>query len=664
MTRPHRVLLDAAIVKPESCGYATYTVSLARALAERPDCELIVTTSVPEAFISAPGVRIVPLSPRTRNFAVRSAWREARLPALLQSVDADVLLAPVPELPVRRPPTPTIAVIHDASQILAPALYGWARWLRFSMGHRHILAEADAVVCVSNATLVALRYSVSDSLDHVRVIAEGPQNLPPHEQPGWHARPYLLVVGALVPHKNVRTLVEGFARSGLAEQLDLVLSGPASESARAELERFSARCGVAEQVKHLGFLSPEELAVAYRHATALALPSLIEGFGLPVLEAMQVGTPVIASGLAAVHEVADDAALFVDAPLDPDAWAAALKRLVEDDSLRARLSWAGIKRARAFSWERVAADFAELIGEVSNGPRPRIDRGDRRDRTELRAPRALHSSVRAVLTRSRTITRSRRATTAMRAPALRILFYHRITPERDLMSVTPAAFERQMDLLASEGYTVVDIATAWERFRRGDGDAARLLALSFDDGYRDFAEALPVLRRHRFTATVFICPDLIDGRATLSWYRRPPPLLSWEEIASLDGEHARFEPHSLTHRNLTALDPASAEHEIQASSRMVERRLGRPAKVFSYPGGLAGRREQEFVSRAGLEVAVTCEPGVATRGSNPLALPRTAIQRQDSLGDFRAKLTGAHDEPLPCQALHQRLRYGRRLITT
>ena len=665
MMRTHRVFVDASIVKSSSCGYGTYSVSLVRALGARPDCGLIVASSVPDAFEGMPGVRVVQLHERTRSFAQRTAWREAQLAALLRRHEADVLLAPVPELPLRPLSTPAIAVIHDVSQIAAPKLYGWAKWIRFSAGHRHILSSADAVVCVSHATLVALRYTVSDSVEHVRVIGEGPQSLPAIAEPGWRRRPYLLVVGRLVPHKNLPTLVEGFARSGLAPHLDLVLAGPADEKARADLERHSERHGVAEHVEQLGFLSPERLAVAYRHATALALPSLIEGFGLPVLEAMRVGTPVVASGLPALHEVAGDAALFVDRPLDPDAWAGALKRLVEDGALRGRLSRAGRARAAKFSWERAAAGFAELIGELSNGGGPAPDGLGRRDGAELKPPRLLPSCARAALTRGRSICPVRRARSAEDASELRILFYHRVTPERGLLSVAPAAFERQMDLLARNGYAVVDIATAWERLRHDGGGTGRLLALSFDDGYRDFAEhALPVLRRHGFTASVFVCPGLIDGSAPLSWCRRPPPLLSWHEIAELDGEQARFEPHSLTHPNLTALDAASAEHEIRESSRLIERRLGRPTQVFCYPGGFAGSREQQLALKAGLALAVTCEPGVATPDSNPLALPRTAVQWHDSVGDFRAKLAGAHDGPLPGRAVYQRLRYRRQLSTT
>jgi peptidoglycan/xylan/chitin deacetylase (PgdA/CDA1 family) len=278
------------------------------------------------------------------------------------------------------------------------------------------------------------------------------------------------------------------------------------------------------------------------------------------------------------------------------------------------------------------------------------------DSVDLKPPRLLPSYARAALTRTRSMIQG--AESLDGAGRLRILFYHRIADERDLLAVKPAEFEWQMDLLAREGYTVLDIATAWDRFTAGGG-AERLIALSFDDGYLDFAtHALPVLRRHDFKATVFVCPGLIDGTASMSWYRDPPPLLSWHSIAALDGELVRFEPHSVTHPNLTALDAPRAAAEICESKRVLEYKLRRPTRVFCYPGGLGGRREQTLVRDAGLQLAATCEPGVAASAANPLALPRTAVQRHDSVGDFRAKLAGVHDKPLPGRALYQRLRYG------
>ena len=302
-------------------------------------------------------------------------------------------------------------------------------------------------------------------------------------------------------------------------------------------------------------------------------------------------------------------------------------------------------------------------GSARRGPAPAgPPSGFRVDVADLKPPRWLPSYARAALTRTKSLGRGARSLDA--AGRLRILFYHRIAAERDLLAVKPVEFERQMDLLAREGYTVLDVATAWDRFTAGDR-AGRLIALSFDDGYGDFAtEALPVLRRHGFTATVFVCPGLIDGTATMPWYRDPPALLSWDAIAALDGDHVRFEPHSINHPNLTALDTVSAACEIRESRLILEQKLGRPAGVFCYPGGLGGEREQALVRDSGLRLATTCEPGVAGPGANPFALPRTAVQRHDSLSDFRAKLAGIHDKPLPGRALYQRLRYGAEGSTT
>jgi peptidoglycan/xylan/chitin deacetylase (PgdA/CDA1 family) len=163
---------------------------------------------------------------------------------------------------------------------------------------------------------------------------------------------------------------------------------------------------------------------------------------------------------------------------------------------------------------------------------------------------------------------------------------------------------------------------------------------------------------------VFVCPGLIDGATTMSWYRHPPELLPWDAIVALDGGLVRFEPHSITHPNLTALDVATAAAEISGSKQVLERKLGRRTRVFCYPGGLEGRRERQLVREAGLELATTCEPGAAGQSANPFALPRTAIQRHDSVCDFRAKLAGVHDKPLPGRALYQRLRYGSAGSTT
>jgi peptidoglycan/xylan/chitin deacetylase (PgdA/CDA1 family) len=233
-------------------------------------------------------------------------------------------------------------------------------------------------------------------------------------------------------------------------------------------------------------------------------------------------------------------------------------------------------------------------------------------------------------------------------PGLRILYYHRISEERDPLAVTPAAFRRQMDVLAASGQRVVDLY-AIDELVLEPGEAA--IALTFDDGYRDVLQhGLPVLREYGFASTVFVVPGAIAGRAAFSWYgtRAMPPLAGWDELR--DEERAglvHFEPHTVTHPVLTTLSPADARSEIAESKAAVEHELGRPARIFCYPGGYHSQREVDLVQECGYRAAVTCEFGVNSAPFAHNELRRTIVERSDPLWLFRARLTGATDTPPP-----------------
>jgi peptidoglycan/xylan/chitin deacetylase (PgdA/CDA1 family) len=156
---------------------------------------------------------------------------------------------------------------------------------------------------------------------------------------------------------------------------------------------------------------------------------------------------------------------------------------------------------------------------------------------------------------------------------------------------------------------------------------------------------------------MFVVPGVVDGTARFTWYETPPPVLSWREIVELDrSSPLRFEAHTLSHPNLTSLDDADAWHEIAGSREVLGQHLGRVVTTFCYPGGFYGEREVSMVAAAGYLVAVTCDPGVNSSSMHPLSYRRTAIDGWDTLMDFRAKLAGAHDRPLPLQALYRRFR--------
>jgi peptidoglycan/xylan/chitin deacetylase (PgdA/CDA1 family) len=244
-------------------------------------------------------------------------------------------------------------------------------------------------------------------------------------------------------------------------------------------------------------------------------------------------------------------------------------------------------------------------------------------------------------------------------PGLRVLFYHRVSDDRDELAVTPRRFRDQMGFLAGEGHRVVGILEAWKSLCE-QGGADRLVALTFDDGFRDVAEhALPVLAEHGFRATVFVSTAVVDGTASFSWYAEQPPVLGWDEIERLDREGTLvFEAHSVTHPNLVVLDDDSSRAEIAGSKDALEQRLGRPVLAFCYPAGSYGERERRLVAEAGFTVAATVEPGLNLPGGDPLQLRRTQVDARDGLLDFRAKVGGGHDSPPPFRALYRRRRYS------
>lgn len=230
--------------------------------------------------------------------------------------------------------TPFVVTVHDLIHLHRrnPLQRAYAR----SMIGRAV-RRSGAVLTVSEA----VRAELAGAFDHRDRIVVTPNGVDPiFLEPGPAAEGrYFLFVGNDKPHKNLNRLVEAFRQVADAE---LVLAG-------ASFERFRGR----DRVRIEGFVDPQRLAALYRGAIALMQPSLEEGFGLPVAEAMACGTPAITSNAPALLEVSGDAALHADAE-STEAIASAMRRVMGDESLRATLAARGKARARAFTWRRCA----------------------------------------------------------------------------------------------------------------------------------------------------------------------------------------------------------------------------------------------------------------------------------------------------------------------
>ena len=263
---------------------------------------------------------------------------------------------------------PSIVTVHDLVRLSFP--YSEEDWIS-SMGlalDRRGIRKAAHLICVSEATKRDLIRYLGIPEEKMTVIYNGVDHnvfKPCHEQnTSCFRSPYLLYVGSERPRKNLKVLLRAFSlikKQGRPfDSLKLLKVGPAGRSddfRKATLDE-ARRLGVESEMHFVERMSDQELAVAYSNAVALVFPSLYEGFGLPIVEAMACGCPVITSNVSSLPEIAGSAALLVD-PNDGAALAEAMRRVILDQDLRGRLRAQGLLRAIDFSWDRTAeATFA------------------------------------------------------------------------------------------------------------------------------------------------------------------------------------------------------------------------------------------------------------------------------------------------------------------
>ena len=183
-------------------------------------------------------------------------------------------------------------------------------------------------------------------------------------------RPYILFLGGITPLKNIGNLLRAFGRLAPTHDVDLVLAGFKRWSFEVELAPI-AELGLEDRVKYVGYVPDEDLAALYSAAECLALPSWYEGFGIPIVEAMACGCPVVtSSGRHAAPEVAAGAAVLVD-PADPAAIADGLARVLDDPALRAELIAKGLVRGPQFDWETTGRRTADVIESLVAAPAAR-----------------------------------------------------------------------------------------------------------------------------------------------------------------------------------------------------------------------------------------------------------------------------------------------------
>ncbi len=303
--------------------------------------------------------------------AARILWEQTCLPAVIAARRLNVVHCPIGAVPVLSL-APSVVTVHDLAFVKFPDQLPASRRTWLMAATRLSARRAAAIITVSQATANDLQEWLDVPEDRIKAIplatsgkverVEG-KSLELFRMKWDIDRPYVLAVGTLEPRKNLPTLLRAFAK--IKDQIDhqLVLVGPEgwlTERLRSTLEELD----LGDRVRLTGFVSDEELGGWYSGADLFAFPSYYEGFGLPSIEAMRCGAPVLCSDNSAFPEVVGDAGVLIPAER-VDVWAETMRELLADESRRNEMRVRGFARANDFSWDRTAQETYDLYQDVS-----------------------------------------------------------------------------------------------------------------------------------------------------------------------------------------------------------------------------------------------------------------------------------------------------------
>jgi glycosyltransferase involved in cell wall biosynthesis len=363
-SRTLRIGIDVHVVGRRVTGNETYALNLVGALSELPahDVEFVYYHTGAADLPAWPG--------ETR--VLRPHLAPVRIPVgfPLALARDGVGVAHFQYVAPPLCPCPTVVTVHDITYEQQPEWFPWVQrqWMKRLIPLS--VRRAAHVLTPSEYTKrqIVERYHVAPERISVTPLAVSSWMRPPGQGDDPRRElarlglpePFILAVGNLNPRKNLERLMRAYAslRQQGSIPHQLVLAGQKAHKGDAILG-MAESLGVGPWVSATGYVSREELRSLYGLAEIFVYPSLAEGFGLPILEAMACGTPVVASASTCMPEVAGDAALLVD-PLDEGAIAAAIRRLVEDPELRRELRWRGLARASGYAWRTTAERTLEI----------------------------------------------------------------------------------------------------------------------------------------------------------------------------------------------------------------------------------------------------------------------------------------------------------------
>jgi glycosyltransferase involved in cell wall biosynthesis len=352
-------------------GVRVYTQRLLRAILDlRTEHEFVLfyrNSALIGTYGGEPGVVEVALPARSVL-----SWDQLAVPPAVDRYGIDVLFNPKYSIPLRAG-CRTVWVCHGLDWYVMP----WGSRLIDRMSHRFLVPryarKADAIVAVSEVTRRHVMEYLSVPPERVATVYSGVDDV--FRRPLTQGRldeirrkyalppRFLLYAGAIYPPKNFTRLIQAYARVGPERGIPLVVAGGENRFLSEGELRQPEALGISDWVRWPGWIEQEELAGLYAMAEALLLPSIFESCGLPILEAMAAGTPVVTADRYGTKELAEGAAVLVN-PESVDSIAAGIRRVLEDSTLRAELVGAGRVRSRDFTWRRCAQETLGVLERV------------------------------------------------------------------------------------------------------------------------------------------------------------------------------------------------------------------------------------------------------------------------------------------------------------
>ncbi|BAZ50952.1 group 1 glycosyl transferase [Nostoc sp. NIES-4103] len=349
------MLINLSFLSTKPTGITTYALNLL------PHLQSLKLTLLTSQILSE--YNCYPISPNltpdqgTKGHFYRLVWTQFQLPKIYKTLRSRLLFSPLPEAPLYTK-CRFVVMSHDLIPLRFPKPFS-----PLTPYHRYyipqVLKQAQHIICNSQAT-------AKDIIDFYRIPASKitPIHLA-HDR--THFRflnlpqgNYFLYIGRQDPYKNLHRLITAFAALPNREDYQLWFAGPSDKRYTPVLQAQAKKLGITNQVKFLNYVPYNELPAIINRAIALVFPSLWEGFGFPVLEAMACGTPVITSNLSSLPEVAGDAAILIN-PYNTGEITEAMQTIATDSQLRSHLSTQSIARAEQFSWDKTGQATAEVL---------------------------------------------------------------------------------------------------------------------------------------------------------------------------------------------------------------------------------------------------------------------------------------------------------------